>query len=93
MTEGSSTIAFDLSQPENVLKDYFSEQMPGTATGPRTFSNLIQEVINQGRCTKCGGCVSFCTAVNYGALGLDAGGQPGYADPRQVGAVWTLGCD
>ena len=65
------------------MKDYFSEQMPGGASGPRTFSNLIQEVINQGRCTKCGGCVSFCTAVNYGALGLDASGQPGYADPKK----------
>ncbi len=65
------------------MRDYFSEQQHGGSNGPKTFSNLIQEVINQGRCTKCGGCVSFCTAVNYGALGLDTMGQPGYADSKK----------
>lgn len=65
------------------MKDYFSEQTPNGTNGPKTFSHLIQEVQNQGRCTMCGGCVSFCTAVNYSALGLDSGGYPGYADSKK----------
>lgn len=52
-------------------------------SGSKTFSNLIQEVLNQGRCNQCGSCVSFCTAVNYGALGTDKDGKPGYADSRK----------
>ena len=51
--------------------------------GSKTFSNLIQEVLNQGRCNQCGSCVSFCTAVNYGALGMDEDGKPGYADSQK----------
>jgi coenzyme F420 hydrogenase subunit beta len=46
----------------------------------KTFSNLIQDVQKPGLCHRCGGCVTFCTAVNYGALELDSEGHPRYAD-------------
>jgi coenzyme F420 hydrogenase subunit beta len=46
----------------------------------KTFTDLVKEVQKPGLCHRCGGCVTFCTAVNYGALKLDAKGQPGYAD-------------
>jgi len=46
----------------------------------KTFHNLIEEVQKPGLCHRCGGCVTFCTALNYGALELDAQGQPGYGD-------------
>jgi coenzyme F420 hydrogenase subunit beta len=44
----------------------------------KTFDDLIEEVINPGLCQRCGGCVSFCTALNYGALELDEDGTPRY---------------
>jgi coenzyme F420 hydrogenase subunit beta len=46
----------------------------------KTFTDLINEVQKPGLCHRCGGCVTFCTAVNYGALELDAEGMPRYAD-------------
>jgi coenzyme F420 hydrogenase subunit beta len=46
----------------------------------KTFQDLIQEVQKPGLCHRCGGCVTFCTAVNYGALELDAEGIPRYGD-------------
>lgn len=46
----------------------------------KTFFNLVQEVQKPGLCHRCGGCVTFCTAVNYGALELDEDGKPRYAD-------------
>lgn len=46
----------------------------------KTFFNLIQEVQKPGLCHRCGGCVTFCTAVNYGALALDEDGKPRYDD-------------
>ena len=46
----------------------------------KTFSDLIEDVQKPGLCHRCGGCVTFCTAVNYGALELDSEGKPGYAD-------------
>lgn len=46
----------------------------------KTFFNLIQEVQKPGLCHRCGGCVTFCTAVNYGALELDKEGAPKYLD-------------
>jgi coenzyme F420 hydrogenase subunit beta len=46
----------------------------------KTFTNLIEDVQKPGLCHRCGGCVTFCTAVNYGALELDREGKPRYAD-------------
>lgn len=46
----------------------------------KTFFHLIQEVQQRGLCHHCGGCVSFCTAINYGALKVDPEGMPCYAD-------------
>ncbi len=46
----------------------------------KTFFHLKQEVQERGLCHRCGGCVSFCTAINYGALKIDEDGNPCYAD-------------
>ncbi len=46
----------------------------------KTFFDLIQEIQKPGLCHRCGGCVTFCTAVNYGALGLDDDGKPLFAE-------------
>ncbi len=46
----------------------------------KTFFDLIQEVQKPGLCHRCGGCVTFCTAVNYGALKLDDDGKPYYGE-------------
>ena len=46
----------------------------------KTFFNLIQEVQKPGLCHRCGGCVTFCTAINYGALEIDADGKPRYKE-------------
>jgi coenzyme F420 hydrogenase subunit beta len=44
----------------------------------RTFRHLHREVIAQGLCGKCGGCVSFCSAGTLNAL--EMGDLPQYAD-------------
>lgn len=46
----------------------------------KTFSDLIKEVQEPGLCHHCGGCVTFCTAINYGALESDPDGRPRYKD-------------
>ncbi|MFO7684932.1 MAG: Coenzyme F420 hydrogenase/dehydrogenase, beta subunit C-terminal domain [Desulfobacterales bacterium] len=46
----------------------------------KTFFDLIQEVQKPGLCHRCGACVTFCTAINYGALDLDADGKPRYGE-------------
>jgi coenzyme F420 hydrogenase subunit beta len=46
----------------------------------KTFHDLIEDVQKPGLCHRCGGCVTFCTAVNYGALELDREGNPRYGD-------------
>jgi coenzyme F420 hydrogenase subunit beta len=46
----------------------------------KTFADLIEEVQKPGLCHHCGGCVTFCTAINYGALALDDDGRPRYRD-------------
>ena len=46
----------------------------------KTFSDLMQDVQKPGLCHRCGGCVTFCTAINYGALELNEKGRPRYAD-------------
>ncbi len=46
----------------------------------KTFFNLVQEVHKKGLCYRCGGCATFCTALNYGALEIDPTGKPVYGD-------------
>ncbi len=46
----------------------------------KTFNDLIQEVQEKGLCHQCGGCVAFCTAINYGALELGEDGRPRYGN-------------
>lgn len=46
----------------------------------KTFYHLMKEVQEPGLCHHCGGCVTFCTAINYGALELDPEGKPRYRD-------------
>ncbi len=42
----------------------------------KTFASLVEEVQKPGLCHLCGGCLTFCTAINYGALGMDEDGMP-----------------
>ncbi|MBU1343474.1 MAG: Coenzyme F420 hydrogenase/dehydrogenase, beta subunit C-terminal domain [Proteobacteria bacterium] len=42
----------------------------------KTFFNLIQEIQKEGKCNLCGGCVTFCSAINHEALGVDSDGWP-----------------
>jgi coenzyme F420 hydrogenase subunit beta len=46
----------------------------------KTFADLVEEVQKPGLCHHCGGCVTFCTAINYGALAMDEDGAPRYKD-------------
>ncbi len=46
----------------------------------KTFEDLIKEVQEPGLCHHCGGCVTFCTSINYGALEIDTNGMPRFAD-------------
>lgn len=59
----------------------------------KTFTDLIEDVQKPGLCHRCGGCVTFCTAVNYGALELDSEGSPRYADEAkciECGLCYTI---
>ncbi len=49
----------------------------------KTFFNLVMEVQKKGLCHHCGGCATFCTAINYGALDLDDDGRPRYKDAEK----------
>jgi coenzyme F420 hydrogenase subunit beta len=49
----------------------------------KTFADLVEEVQKPGLCHHCSGCVTFCTAINYGALELGADGSPRYRDRDQ----------
>lgn len=52
-------------------------------TKTRTFKSLIRDVQRKGRCHQCGACVTFCTAMNYGALELSETGRPMFRDPNK----------
>jgi coenzyme F420 hydrogenase subunit beta len=57
----------------------------------RTFRHLHQEVISVGLCSKCGGCVSFCSAGTLNAL--EMGDVPRYADRKKClacGICYTI---
>lgn len=49
----------------------------------KSFTNLIEEVQKPGLCHRCGGCVTFCSAINFGALELGPEGNPRYKDPEK----------
>lgn len=46
----------------------------------KSFFNLIQEVQKTGKCHHCGGCVTFCSTINQGALKMDDEGRPCFDD-------------
>ena len=59
----------------------------------KSFTDLIQDVQKPGLCHRCGGCVTFCSAVNFGALELDSEGKPRYADEDkciECGLCYTI---
>lgn len=49
----------------------------------KSFRDLITEVQKPGFCGRCGGCVSFCSADNLGALKVDQKGMPVFADEEK----------
>jgi coenzyme F420 hydrogenase subunit beta len=49
----------------------------------KTFLNLMEEIITPRLCHRCGGCVAFCTAINFGALEMDNDGRPHYKDQNK----------
>jgi len=48
-----------------------------------SFDNLDEEVIQKGLCGRCGACVSFCSAVEIGALEMGDDGFPKYKDKEK----------
>ncbi|MHA1378947.1 MAG: Coenzyme F420 hydrogenase/dehydrogenase, beta subunit C-terminal domain [Candidatus Helarchaeota archaeon] len=44
----------------------------------KTFADLIKEVHEKGLCGRCGGCVSFCSAGDFGVIELRDEGPPVY---------------
>ena len=59
----------------------------------KSFTDLIKDVQKPGLCHRCGGCVTFCSAVNYSALELDSEGKPRYADQDkciECGLCYTI---
>jgi len=49
----------------------------------KTFLDLVEEVQEKGLCHHCGGCVTFCTAINYGALEMDEAEGPRFGDQEK----------
>jgi len=49
----------------------------------KTFRDLISEVQQPGLCHQCGGCVTFCSAMNYNALEFSETGRPRFRDPAK----------
>jgi len=47
---------------------------------PKSFEDLIKEVHERGICGECGGCVSFCTAADIGAIEMTEDGPPHYSN-------------
>ena len=48
-----------------------------------SFENLLDEVIHKDLCNRCGGCVSFCSANNLGAIKMGKDGFPEYTDKEK----------
>jgi len=47
---------------------------------PKSFVDLIKEVHEKGICGECGGCVSFCSAADIGAIDISPTGLPYYSN-------------
>ncbi|MHA1510007.1 MAG: hypothetical protein ACTSO6_15045 [Promethearchaeota archaeon] len=47
---------------------------------PKSFEDLIKEVHEKGICGECGGCVSFCSAAEIGAIDISPSGLPYYSN-------------
>lgn len=59
----------------------------------KKFQDLEEEVQKTGLCRHCGGCVNFCTAINYGALDFDKNGIPFMKDSNkciECGLCYTI---
>ena len=46
----------------------------------KTFDDLIKEIHEPGLCGECGGCVSFCSAGEIGAIEMSKSGPPKYSN-------------
>ena len=55
---------------------------------PKTFKDLIEEVHDKGICQECGGCVSFCSSVDYNVIGFK---EP-YSPPVYINKDNCLEC-
>lgn len=47
---------------------------------PKSFEDLIKEVHEKDICGECGGCVSFCSAADIGAIEMGEDGPPHYSN-------------
>ncbi|MBY8992007.1 MAG: Coenzyme F420 hydrogenase/dehydrogenase, beta subunit C-terminal domain [Candidatus Lokiarchaeota archaeon] len=47
---------------------------------PKSFEDLIKDVHEKDICGECGGCVSFCSAAEIGAIEMTEDGPPHYAN-------------
>ena len=47
---------------------------------PKSFEDLIKEVHEKDICGECGGCVSFCSAADIGAIEMSEEGPPHYSN-------------
>jgi coenzyme F420 hydrogenase subunit beta len=54
----------------------------------KSFQNLIEEVHEKGICQECGGCVSFCSSVDYNVIGFK---EP-YSPPVYINKDACLEC-
>jgi coenzyme F420 hydrogenase subunit beta len=50
----------------------------------KNFSDLKREVIDEGNCTLCGGCIATCRLLDLGFLGMDSSeGKPALGEGQQ----------
>ena len=56
--------------------------------GQKSFQDLINEVHDKGICQECGGCVSFCTSVEYDIIGF----KRQYSPPEYINKDQCLEC-
>ena len=47
---------------------------------PKSFEDLIKDVHEKDICGECGGCVSFCSAAEIGAIEMTEDGPPHYSN-------------